>query len=99
MSIQPDLGVRHRPIELDCKIFAFSVRRQAKALAVPTGAERRQRAGVRVDLAVKGSFDRPIMRQSKYAPRGVVKLRSLCSLRFASVEPPSLIEALAPFVP
>src|SRR5437660_12037841 len=98
MPVQPYLRVRHGSIELDCKISAVGASRQAKALAVPTGAERRQSAGVRIDLAVKRPLDRPIMRQSKRAPFGVVKRGPPCCLRFASAAPPSLIESLAALV-
>src|SRR5438477_2483340 len=97
MSVQPDLGIRHSPVEFDGEIFVLRTGGQREPLAIPACAERWQASNMRIDIAVEGAFDRPVVRQSNGAPLGVIEVRIFCPVDLAFVESPAGIEGLPSF--
>src|SRR6185312_8361550 len=75
-AVDPDGRVRHRAIDFDAEIAPPRAVRQSERLPVPTRPEDRQRAGVRIQLGIKGTFDGPIVWKAKLPPLGVVKSRA-----------------------
>ena len=93
MPVQPHLRIGHSAVELDAEVFSLSAGRKRERLAIPAGAEDGQRAGVRVELRIERTFDRPIVGQPDGAPRGIVELWSFGARSFTFVEPPAIVEA------
>src|ERR1700688_2601588 len=96
LSVQPDRGIRHRAIEHNGEDAAVSVLWKEKRLAIPSGAGDRQSPGFWIQLLVKRTFNRPVMRQAEQRPVRIVKAGIFGAGCISLVEAPICVEAYAP---
>src|SRR5579885_338744 len=97
LAVDPDVRIVHGAVEFEREIAVAEALRDGEMFAVPAGAEDRQRAGVGVQMRIEWAFDRPIVRQTDFAPRAVLEIGSLGSSGFAFEEAPAIVEGLAAF--
>src|SRR5262249_38790597 len=93
MSVQPHVRIRHCAIKLDAEVAVLYVVWQCECLAVPSRPENRQRAGVGIQLGIEWSLNRPIVRQAKLCPFGIIEAGLFCPFGFAFEEAPSVVKA------
>src|SRR5262249_19197051 len=92
------MSVGHCAVKLDAEIAVFDVRRQRERLAIPSRPKDRQRAGMRIQLRIKRSLNRPIVRQAKFWPFGIIEAGLFCAFGLALEEAPAVVKADATLI-
>jgi hypothetical protein len=92
LPVQPHGRVRHGAIEFDAEVPALAALWNRERFPVPSRSKDGQRPGMRIQLGIERTFDRPIVRQAHLAPLGIVEVRTFGAFGRALEEPPVAVE-------